>query len=504
MTMQKPTENYQSSISNHNKNRIKSLLLYCASFVALTTIYYYFSTFFGLNSDRASVLLEAKDILNGNIFLDGWYLSTVPFYFTETLPLAFLSLLFSPKSFLLHLMPALYYSLVVLLSFNLMRKKNKSCTPFIGLMLIPSPFFASNSITACVHIGAIIVGLVIINSYTKINSPITKVMLSLITGLALYSDNLLLYFLIIPIIMATTISILKKRRIDEFVHAIIPIGSILFSKIINLYFYSINSFVMPITEPPHFATLEQFGFNLKLMIEALLKLFGADILGGSVTDTTTIMALINIIIIPCFFIMTIKAIKTNNTFEFVDYILLSSSVMLPAAFLASNTPSDMGSSRYLIPPIISFVIFIGRNAKMPTQKHQLLTVGAIIFCGINCYKFSKSNNYDTSHLVAEYLKNNNFSEGFANYWRASSSSVIMDNGNTVIAPVNVNTIDGKIYAYKWLSNSKWFDLQSRYIILNSDEQLHALTRKFGDDAYIKKINDTYIVIYKDKRLSITG
>lgn len=177
---------------------------------------------------------------------------------------------------------------------------------------------------------------------------------------------------------------------------------------------------------------------------------------------------------------------------------------MPAAFLASNIPSDMGSSRYLIPPIISFVIFIGRNAKVTPKKYQLLVVGAIIFYGINCYKFTKSNNYDTSHLVAEYLKNNNFSEGFANYWRASSSSVIMDNGNSVIVPVNVSTIDGKIYAYKWLSNSKWFTLKSQYIILNSDEQLNALIKNFGDDAYTKKINDTYIVIYKDKRFSIEG
>ncbi|WP_406707055.1 hypothetical protein [Sodalis sp.] len=159
---QKTIENKHSSIFNLNSQKMKKSVMYGILFIILTAMYYYFSRFFGLNSDRASILLEAKDILNGNVFLDGWYLSTVPFYFTETLPLAFLSLLFGAKSFLLHLMPALYYSFIILLSFGLMRKKNKSCIPFIGLLLIPSPFFASISLTAPIHVGAIIISLVII------------------------------------------------------------------------------------------------------------------------------------------------------------------------------------------------------------------------------------------------------------------------------------------------------------------------------------------------------
>lgn len=499
----KHIENGQHSVFNQRENRIKIFISYVASFVALTTIYYYFSTLFGLNSDRASILLEAKDIINGNVFLNGWYLSTVPFYFTETLPLAFLSLLFGTKSFLLHLMPALYYSLVVFLSFNLIRKKNKSCAPFIGFILIPSPFFCGLSMTACIHIGAVISFLIIVNLYEKNISLIRKISLSIFGGLATYSDDILLYFLVIPLFISTATLILKKRSITTLTHALLPIGIILVSKLTAFLFDKINSFVMPGTTPPKFATLEQFVFNIKIMVESLLKLFGADILGGSVTDGTTKMALANLTIFTCFFVINIKAIKKRHSFEFIDYVLLFSSIVMPLAFLSSNIPADIGSARYLLPSVISLSIFIGRNSSIEKNLRMILFLSAFILLFINSFNLSKIKSYETSYSVAKYIKEKNLGDGFGNYWRASSVSVIMDNGNTVIVPVNVSTTDNNIYAYKWLSNSKWFALQSRYIILNSDEQLHALTKKFGDDAYIKKIDDTYILIYKDKRLSIT-
>ncbi|WP_308825480.1 hypothetical protein [Sodalis praecaptivus] len=77
----------------------------------------------------------------------------------------------------------------------------------------------------------------------------------------------------------------------------IPIGSIVFSKLIRLLFEEIDSFITPGTTPPRFATIEQFCFNLKIMVEAFLKLFGADILGGSIEDTKTRLALFNLLVV---------------------------------------------------------------------------------------------------------------------------------------------------------------------------------------------------------------
>lgn len=72
---QKTIENNHSSIFNHNSQKMKKPVMYGVCFIILTAMYYYLSSRLPFNSDQASILLEAKDILNGNIFLDGWYLS---------------------------------------------------------------------------------------------------------------------------------------------------------------------------------------------------------------------------------------------------------------------------------------------------------------------------------------------------------------------------------------------------------------------------------------------
>lgn len=135
-------------------------------------------------------------------------------------------------------------------------------------------------------------------------------------------------------------------------------------------------------------------------------------------------------------------------------------------------------------------------------KYILITISLFVFCTINFQNIIKLKKHNTPYLIAKYLKENNPGDGFANYWKASSVSVIMNDRDTVIVPVNVNTTDDKIYAYKGLSNSKWFNFKSQYITLDNDEQLKALIKRFGDDAKIKKIDDACIVVYKDKRLTL--
>lgn len=383
-------------------------------------------------------------------------------------------------------MPALYYASIILITYSIIKTKKNSCAAFIGLILIPSPFFAINSITACVHVGAIVVALIILKSYIRNSSTIENMLLSVVGGLALYSDSILLYFLIIPIFVAVITSFLIHRATRILAHAVIPIGSIVFSKLIRLFFEEIDSFITPGTTPPRFATIEQFCFNLKIMVEAFLKLFGADILGSSIEYTKTRLALFNLLVVIFLLSIAIKKIKKNNNFEFVDYILMYSSAVMPAAFLFSNIPVDVSSGRYLIPSIIAFVIFIGRNMVVSQTKYILITISLFVFCTINFQNIIKLKKHNTPYLIAKYLKENNLGDGFANYWKASSVSVIMNDRNTVIVPVNVSTTDDKIYAYRWLSNSKWFNFKSQYIILDNDEQLKSLMKRFGDGAKIKK------------------
>nr|WP_159102929.1 hypothetical protein [Acetobacter persici] len=64
----------------------KTLLGYLVAFVVLSAFYMSLAATLPLNSDSVSAVLEAQDILHGNILLRGWDLSTEPYYVTEILP----------------------------------------------------------------------------------------------------------------------------------------------------------------------------------------------------------------------------------------------------------------------------------------------------------------------------------------------------------------------------------------------------------------------------------
>ncbi|HAO7519625.1 TPA: hypothetical protein KMV82_002267, partial [Escherichia coli] len=58
------------------------LLYWLATFIVLSIIYSMIAKNIIPNSDVMSSFREARDITEGNIFLSGWDLSTVSFYFT--------------------------------------------------------------------------------------------------------------------------------------------------------------------------------------------------------------------------------------------------------------------------------------------------------------------------------------------------------------------------------------------------------------------------------------
>lgn len=97
------------------------------------------------NSDEANILLMAKDMLHGNLFLSGWHVSDVPFITTELPQMAVLVAVFGLHLGTAHVAAALTYTLLVavamLLAKGKARGKNavaRMAVP-LAIMLAPQP-----------------------------------------------------------------------------------------------------------------------------------------------------------------------------------------------------------------------------------------------------------------------------------------------------------------------------------------------------------------------------
>jgi hypothetical protein len=123
--------------------RPRHLLAWSAAAAVLFACYLRLSGTVPVNSDGASIALQASDMLHGNLLLHGWWLSDVSFFTTELPQYALLELAFGLHPGVVHVAGAMTYTLVVLLAALLAKGKARGAAGTgraliaAGIMLAP-------------------------------------------------------------------------------------------------------------------------------------------------------------------------------------------------------------------------------------------------------------------------------------------------------------------------------------------------------------------------------
>ena len=128
------------------------LLYWLATFIVLSIIYSMIAKNIIPNSDVMSSFREARDITEGNIFLSGWDLSTVSFYFTEIIPYAIAIKIIGFNENLYYIVPGIFMSMLVTLSLYISHTKSRaSLWPVLSVFGIPTVFSSSIMLIACIR-----------------------------------------------------------------------------------------------------------------------------------------------------------------------------------------------------------------------------------------------------------------------------------------------------------------------------------------------------------------
>ena len=121
--------------------RVGGLLLAAAG---LFILYFRQSRVVSFNSDGASLVLQAQDMLHGNLLLHGWWTADVSFYTTELPEYVLVDLVRGLRPDVVHICGALTYTLTVLLAALLARGRARGLAGVVGalvavgVMLAPS------------------------------------------------------------------------------------------------------------------------------------------------------------------------------------------------------------------------------------------------------------------------------------------------------------------------------------------------------------------------------
>ncbi|MFP1963118.1 hypothetical protein [Lonsdalea quercina] len=465
-----------------NKRNFIHYGAYLVIAIITSLIYYKISQRININSDMASGFLAAIDVSKGNIFLKGWSLSTVPFYFTEIVWYSLVILVGGYHYMYNYALPAIY--LVILCILIIVSCDNKKTGFFLTFFLLGSPglFLASNILVPVIHIGAYIfslISLLLSIKYIKDGSRNHLIANYFLLTMVFFSDSISLFIILFPFLVVCFVNFLRGETHKRW--STLTIMS-LFSYASSLMIWTLfkkYGFNVPGYPSPTFVSLDTFYSNLNILVEGFLRLQDAFFFGTDPHNRHTIFICLSFLCLFYITVMLFLKLKKLKEFDNIDFYLCSATFVMPMAFVVSSVNVGVSSIRYIIPFFIFIIIFISRKNDAITSKTRLNSLVFSVMFITSVYSIYDMLNtpkaVNKMHSVSDIIKKNGLKKGYAEFWHASSISVYDD---VQVAPVYY---DGtKLIKMKWLSKDEWYDAGSNFVIINNIDIEATVVKQFGN------------------------
>ncbi len=426
------------------------------------------------NSDNASILLEAEGMQRGNLLLQRWFMPTDSFL-TGEIPLYALGLLlgFSMPA-LLHIVPALLYTLLVLtsgyLAFTLFQEKQRvwSVLALLAIVAFPALDMAQGLLIGPMHLGTVLYVLLGLIAYRGFLHSENKgrwaafAILLLITVLAVLGDPFALVFFVVPLVLNEIIGVCVKKRITS-TETCILVGMLL----ANLLAFGLRT-LLNSAAGVHILLTAGFSFtnvpgmvrNFQYAIVSLLVLFHANILAGNAFSLSALPLYLNALVLLILIYAVVRwfvrsFLKTLTVNEKIVNMLIWSLIGLMAAFILNTLETAI---RYLF-PMLFIVGIIGFIVSAPFIKRRVLIVATLLVLVINGSLFTITLVQAPTAPVPEaqlmtLLKEHHLARGLGTYWVAPIVTVQSEE-RIVMRQIVVK--DRQIHPYVFLADKQWFD-----------------------------------------------
>ncbi|EFP0713741.1 hypothetical protein HLW51_003155, partial [Salmonella enterica subsp. enterica serovar Cerro] len=290
------------------------------------------------------------------------------------------------------------------------------------------------------------------------------------------------------------LDLFSTRKKNCLYYAVVIIIAFIASKVMLSAIQDSGGFQLPGVGGPRFATQEEFINNLYFLSIGTLRLFEAYFFGMNI-GLQSFSSIIRLCFLCYFIYIIISSAKQITKFSVIDRTLLLTAIIMPAAFLFSNIPSAVESIRYIAPSVVFGSVFVCRNVNIDYKMSIYLFVLAIVSGAViygNAISLDKRNH--EVEKLSEYIKNNNLKSGFASFWFASSVSL---KSGSIISPVIFNSHEGSVKPFLWLSKIDNYERRNSFIIADSEDDMNAAIKEYGEPDAIDRIMTKYILIWNE-------
>lgn len=445
------------------------------------------ASFIAVDSDYSNLVLEANDILHGNVFLRDWNLTGLSFFTTDLLYFIIAVLFGSVSKSAIFIATGLMSAVAVILGYYLCESKKMTVYDkfiYLFLCLIPANF-AMLSMRA--HTGAVIwafFSILLLQQDMKQPKLSKRIWALILLSLGYAGDPITLILGILPLALYCFVSLVNQRldlekKISFEKKIALCVVAVFLGTVLDKFFFLIggankNSFLsMRVFEP-----FENWHDKTILYFQSLLSLGDASFMGQPIISLQTIPFFANTVLIILGFILVFRSIwkwLKADEHDFISVVLSIGFLIISLLYIITDISVDLMSSRYIATYIIVFAVLIVRNKdwlfsfvrfnkKIAPISLMILLIVSFSFKASALLHEKKAT--VSQEGLAAYLEEKELQTGFASFWNASSVTVL-SHGNVKVRAIIYNS--GFYDSFNWFCKNSWYKEPSYFVISDAND-----------------------------------
>ena len=472
------------------------------------------------NSDGAANVLQAWDMLHGNVLLHGWWLSDVSFYTTELPEYVLIDWIRGASPDVMHVAAGLTYTVLIVLAGLLAkgRATGKAAIARIliatGIMLAPQPGNAvSTLLLAPDHLGSavpvLLVFLLLDRAQPRWHVP---VLAGLLLTSAMVADPLVLVTGVLPVLAVcawracyqlTRRSQSRPPWLDLGLAgaALAAAGA---SRLILAWISSRGGFITaPVTTAP--VTLSLLRQNLTAIPRGVLLLYGASFSGQS--GTAIALAALHLAGLALVAWAVASAVRWfRPAADRVDQLLLTAVLANLAAAALLTRAAGFGMQHEYAAVLPFGAVLAARILGPPIAASTKLAAAlAVVLAGyalalVVALTVPAVPAYDAP--LTPWLSAHHLTYGIASYWNASI--VTLTSGQRIHI-VSWKVKDGQFRVHRWEAQRSWYSPRrhnANFAVFRARQQgvRHLAVATFGPPSATYRIGHDFIILVWHKNL----
>ena len=505
--------------------------------IGLFVLYLRQSASVPLSSDGASIVLQARAVLHGNLLLHNWRLADVTFYTTELPQYVLIESVLGLSAWVVHTGAALTYTLLVLLAAWLAKGPAHGRAGWArallaaGIMVAPQLSATQIVLLSPDHTGTavpVLVTWLVIDAVTpdrhRAARWVVPLVIFVVLAWTMIADSIVLVTCIAPLVLVVLLRSVKRgaRPVSRWYELSLA-GAAAAAGGLGLAAPRLISALGGYRQAPveSGTTVAALQHQSWVTLQAVLELFGANMYDArpAIEAVFVWLHLAGAIAVVC-----ALGLALGRLYRFQDLVIPVFAVAIVlnvAAYMFSSHALDILGAREIAAVLPLGAVLAGRLLAEPLlaavgkarrAKPWLWSASAVIaagYLGTLAYAAAQPPAPPANQALADWLVAHGLTDGLAGYWQANSTT-LASGGRVQVSGVTVAP-DGEVVPYEWEAEDTNYDPSrhdATFMVAGGPSQLpwaqSAALRTFGAPRHTYSYDGYTIMVWDTNLLGRLG